>query len=177
MTAIDTLLYAKQATIALASPLFWTLNMSIPNEIGCDSYSTSQANTLLNAKQNTLTAAGSGGDIPMLTGSTIKALAPGSGVSLSDNATTKVVTLSFDRSIILTSSQLTKTDNGNGSLTLALASNLENINTDNISAADINGDTIYASVQVNTNTIGAKDRNSTRLNSSHIPLSRMPSSA
>ena len=104
----DTLLYAKQATIALASPLFWTLNMSIPNEIGCDSYSTSQANTLLNAKQNTLTAAGSGGDIPMLTGSTIKALAPGSGVSLSDNATTKVVTLSFDRSIVLTSSQLTK---------------------------------------------------------------------
>ena len=35
-----------------------------------------------------------------------------------------------------------------------LASNLGNINTNDISAADINGDIIYVSVQVNTNNIG-----------------------
>ena len=47
---VDGLLYDKQAKIALTSPLFWTLNMSVPYEIGCDSYTKSYVDGALAAK-------------------------------------------------------------------------------------------------------------------------------
>lgn len=49
---MDTALYAKQATIALKSPLFWTLNPSVPYEMSADSYTTSQVDSALSAKAN-----------------------------------------------------------------------------------------------------------------------------
>ena len=49
---VDGLLYDKQAKIALTSPLFWTLNMSVPYEIGCDSYTKSYVDGALAAKAN-----------------------------------------------------------------------------------------------------------------------------
>ena len=47
---VDGLLYDKQAKIALTSPLFWTLNMSVPYEIGCDSYTKSYVDGVLKAE-------------------------------------------------------------------------------------------------------------------------------
>jgi len=54
---------------------------------------------------------------------------------------------------------------GNGHWELKLASNLGEINTDNIFAADITGDTIYASVQVNTNIIDTNGAQQVTVNS------------
>ena len=47
---MDTALYDKQATIALKSPLFWTLNPSVPYEMSADIYTISQADSALALK-------------------------------------------------------------------------------------------------------------------------------